>query len=198
MSFYMRFIFAFLLICANGAAQESYRDSLQAFIDDYKLNHGVVKSNDKQYLQFFPIDEKARIKAHFEPVKNAEWFSLPTSSGRSKMYRQYGKLSFMYEGSKQALYVYQSQALLQDPKHMDHLFLPFTDLTTGKESYETGRYIDLTVSDIKDGYIIVDFNKSYNPYCAYVSGVYSCPIPPKENRLQIAVRAGEKKYLNEH
>ncbi len=194
----MRFLLLFLLIGANCIAQQSYKDSIQAFVDDYKLNHGVVKNGDKQYLQFFPIDEKARIKAHFEPVKNAEWFSLPTSSGRTKMYRQYGKLSFLYEGSMQVLYVYQSQALLQDPKHMDHLFLPFTDLTTGKESYETGRYIDLAVSDIKGSQITVDFNKSYNPYCAYVTGIYSCPIPPKENRLKVAIRAGEKKYIKEH
>jgi len=195
---YTRFLLFLTLISFNTKAQQSYTDSIQAFINDYKLNHGVVKKQDKQYLQFFPIDENSKVKAIFEPVKNAEWFNLPTSSGRTKMYRQYGKLSFLYKGSMQVLYVYQSQALLQDPKHIDHLFLPFTDLTTGKESYETGRYIDLTVSDIKGNQITVDFNKAYNPYCAYVTGIYSCPIPPKENRLGIAVRAGEKKYLKEH
>lgn len=194
----MRFLLLFLLISVNCVAQQSYKDSIQAFIDNYKLNHGVVKNQEKQYLQFFPIEEKARIKAHFEPVRNAEWFSMPTSSGRTKMYRQYGKLNFLYEGSMQVLYVYQSQVLLQDPKHVDHLFLPFTDLTTGKESYETGRYIDLIISDIKGSQITVDFNKSYNPYCAYISGIYSCPIPPKENRLKIAIRAGEKKYVKQH
>ncbi len=195
---YMRWLLLFLLISAHCVAQQSYKDSIQAFIDDYKSNHGVVKNQDKQYLQFFPIDENARIKAHFAPVKNAQWFTLPTSGGRTKMYRQYGRLNFLYGGSTQVLYVYQSQALLQDPQHRDHLFLPFTDLTTGKESYETGRYIDLNITDIKGSEITVDFNKSYNPYCAYVSGIYSCPIPPKENRLKVAIRAGEKKYLKEH
>ncbi|MCH5714934.1 DUF1684 domain-containing protein [Niabella hibiscisoli] len=171
---------------------------MRAFINNYTLNHGVVKNQDQQYLQFFPIDEKARINARFEPVKNAEWFILPTSSGRSKMYRQYGKLRFVYEDVAQELYVYQSQALLLDPKHADHLFLPFTDLTTGQESYETGRYIDLSISEIKNNQVTVDFNKAYNPYCAYISGIYSCPIPPKENRLKVAIKAGEKKYLKAH
>ncbi len=192
------FLCVFSMISFNIEAQQSYSDSLRAFINNYTLNHGVVKNKDQQYLQFFPIDGKARINAGFEPVKNAEWFNLPTSSGRSKMYRPYGKLSFVYEGATQELYVYQSQALLLDPKHADHLFLPFTDLTSGKESYETGRYIDLFISDIKDNQVTVDFNKAYNPYCAYVSGIYSCPIPPKENRLKVAIKAGEKKYLKEH
>lgn len=194
---HIRFLCIFLLISFAAYAQ-SYKDSAQQFIDNYKTNHEIVKNQDKEYLRFFPVNEKAKVIAHFEPIKNAEWFSLPTSSGRSKMYRQYGKLSFLYEGETQILYVYQSQTLLQDTKHLNHLFLPFTDLTTGKESYETGRYIDLTTSDIKNNQITVDFNRSYNPYCAYVSGIYSCPIPPKENRLKVAINAGEKKYSKEH
>jgi uncharacterized protein (DUF1684 family) len=193
-----RLLFFVVLISLGAKAQQSYKDSVQAYIDNYTLNHGVVKGTDKQYLQFFDVDEKARVTARFEPVKNTGWFSMPTSSGRTKMYRQYGKLSFIYEGAPQVLYVYQSQALLQDPQHADHLFLPFTDITTGKESYETGRYVDLSISGIKNNQITIDFNKAYNPYCAYVSGIYSCPIPPKENQLKIAIRAGEKKYLKNH
>lgn len=195
---HIRILGLFVLISLGSKAQQSYKDSIQAFIDNYTLQHEVVKGPDKQYLHFFNVDERARVTARFEPVKNAGWFSMPTSSGRTKMYRQYGKLSFYYEGTPQVLYVYQSHALLQDPQHADHLFLPFTDHTTGRESYETGRYIDLSISGIKNNQITVDFNKAYNPYCAYVSGIYSCPIPPKENRLKVAIRAGEKKYLKPH
>jgi uncharacterized protein (DUF1684 family) len=74
------------------------------------------------------------------------------------------------------------------------LFLPFTDLTSGEESYAAGRYIDLSFSDVTGDKVVIDFNKSYNPYCAYVSGKYNCPIPPRENSLNIAILAGEKTY----
>ncbi|MCH5689200.1 DUF1684 domain-containing protein [Niabella sp. W65] len=92
-----RLLFFVVLISLGAKAQQSYKDSVRAYIDNYTLNHGVVKGTDKQYLQFFDVDEKARVTARFEPVKNTGWFSMPTSSGRTKMYRQYGKLSFIYE-----------------------------------------------------------------------------------------------------
>jgi uncharacterized protein len=91
------------------------------------------------------------------------------------------------------LNIYQSQMLIGVDQYKDYLFLPFTDLTTGAESYETGRYIDLKTGDIVDGKLTIDFNRCYNPYCAYRAG-YSCPIPPKENALPVAIPAGEMKY----
>ncbi|HEX6333812.1 MAG TPA: DUF1684 domain-containing protein, partial [Flavisolibacter sp.] len=87
---------------------------------------------------------------------------------------------------------YQSQNLL-NTEYRNHLFLPFTDATTGKTTYEVGRYIDLQITDIREGWVTIDFNKAYNPYCAYTSG-YNCPIPPAENRLPVAIEAGEKSY----
>jgi hypothetical protein len=72
--------------------------------------------------------------------------------------------------------------------------LPFTDKTSGSESYGGGRYIDvLTTDENPDGTITIDFNKSYNPYCAY-NDRYSCPITPKENRVTVALRAGVKTF----
>ena len=82
---------------------------------------------------------------------------------------------------------------MKTAEYRDHLFIPFADATTSNETYEGGRYIDLNISDIKDGIIIIDFNKAYNPYCAYDHD-YSCPLPPKENHITIAVRAGEKRF----
>lgn len=79
-------------------------------------------------------------------------------------------------------------------KYKNHLFLPFTDLTSGEETYDNGRYIDLETVDIKNKTVEIDFNKAYNPYCAYVSYTYNCPIPPKENYLPVAILAGEKNY----
>ena len=82
-------------------------------------------------------------------------------------------------------------------QYKNYLFLPFTDATTGVETYESGRYIDLEINDIKDNLVIIDFNKAYNPYCAYTTG-YNCPIPPAENDLHIAITAGEKAYGKKH
>ena len=80
-------------------------------------------------------------------------------------------------------------------KYKNFLFLPFTDATSGIDSYESGRYMDIDMNEIQNNQLTIDFNKAYNPYCAYVSGVYNCPIPPKENHISIAIRAGEKNYL---
>ena len=85
----------------------------------------------------------------------------------------------------------------QIPHYRDYLFIPFKDLTNGKESYGGGRYIDLRMRQLDKDKVILDFNKSYNPYCAF-SEEYSCPIPPKENHLTIAIEAGEKNYGKSH
>ena len=83
-------------------------------------------------------------------------------------------------------------------EYAESLFIPFTDLTCGEESYDNGRYIDLNIQDLESGSYIIDFTKAYNPYCAYISGVYNCPVPPAENNLVVAIRAGEKKYAASH
>ncbi len=82
---------------------------------------------------------------------------------------------------------------MSDSVYKDHLFLPFTDLTSGEESYGGGRYIDLETTGIINNRLVIDFNKAYNPYCTYSDG-YNCPIPPRENDLPVAIRAGEKAF----
>lgn len=91
-----------------------------------------------------------------------------------------------------------SQDLLQRAEYHNYLFLPFTDVSNAEETYEGGRYMDLTTGDIQNNTVLLDFNKAYNPYCAYVSGKYNCPIPPKENALPVAIKAGEKAYQGSH
>ncbi|WP_299176459.1 DUF1684 domain-containing protein [uncultured Chryseobacterium sp.] len=137
---------------------------------------------------FFPINEKYRIKAKFVTTENAEPFDLPTSSGKSKLYKEYGKVYFDLEGKSYNLTVYQSLDLIKQEKYKDHLFLPFRDLTNEKETYGGGKYMDLTIP--KENTIILDFNKSYQPYCAYNAYDYSCPIVPEVNRLPVEIRAG--------
>jgi uncharacterized protein (DUF1684 family) len=183
-----------ILVSAVCSAQTTYKDSLQTFINDYVEKHEVVTGDDKKQMSFFPVNETYRITAKFERVKNGSWFSMPTSGTMKKVFRVYGTIHFNLHDTALTLNLYQSQQLMAVEEYREQLFLPFTDLTSGEESYAAGRYIDLTFSDIIGDKIVIDFNKAYNPYCAYVSGKYNCPIPPRENNLNVAILAGEKNY----
>ena len=105
-----------------------------------------------------------------------------------KEYRVYGILEFTLRGKPFQIPVYQSQQLMSTEKYKDYLFFPFTDLTNGEQTYPSGRYIELEIPT-EGNTLIVDFNKAYNPYCAY-STKYSCPIVPAENNLDIEIPAG--------
>jgi uncharacterized protein (DUF1684 family) len=105
------------------------------------------------------------------------------------MYRKYGKLLFTLNGQPQRLTVYQSQDLMQKPGFADYIFVPFTDLSNGHGSYSGGRYIDLRMPPAGSSTMTLDFNQAYNPSCAY-SHAFSCPIPPPENRLSVAIPVG--------
>ena len=149
-------------------------------------------SNFKKFKShpFFPIDLNYRVKAKLVKTENSVPFEIPTSSGRTKKYREFGKAYFTLNGAEQVLTVYQSLALLDDPEYQDYLFLPFKDETNGKDTYGGGRYLDLRIP--KNDEIIIDFNKAYHPYCAYNAFDYNCPIVPEENWLKIPIEAGVK------
>jgi uncharacterized protein (DUF1684 family) len=195
----MKKILIFLIVATalffNAAsAQTSYNDSIKLYLKDYVDKHEVVKGEDKKQIRFFDINKKYRVIAKFERTENGKWFQMSTSGKMKQIYRVYGVLSFKIGETAIHLNLYQSQSLMQSEQFKNYLFLPFTDATTGKETYDSGRYIDLQSSDIQNNHVIIDFNKAYNPYCAYVSGVYNCPIPPGENNIPIAIKAGERKY----
>jgi len=175
-------------------AQKSYKDSIETYLKKYVKEHEVVTGKDKEQMSFFPINEKYRITCRFERTPNSQWFRMESSGQIKKNYRTYGVIHFTINDTAVTLNIYQSQDLMVTTQYKDHLFIPFTDATSGEETYESGRYIDLEINDIKGDKITIDFNKAYNPYCAYVSGRYNCPIPPAENRLTVAVRAGEKSF----
>lgn len=183
-----------ILIAAVCFAQASYQDSIKNYVKNYIDTHEVVKGEDRKQLHFFEIDPKYRVVAKFEKAQTNQWFEMPTSGKIRKVFRVYGTLSFTINDTLVKMNLYQSQGLMGSDEYKDYLFLPFTDATTGTETYESGRYIDLQTKDIKNNEVIIDFNKAYNPYCAYVSGVYNCPIPPRENHLTVAILAGEKTY----
>ncbi|RED96674.1 DUF1684 domain-containing protein [Marinoscillum furvescens] len=143
-------------------------------------------------LDYFPIAPKYRVEAILELTPDAEPFMMPTTSGTKPIYVKYGIATFEIDGQSFQLSLYQNLQLKTTEEYADYLFAPFTDLTSGNESYGGGRYMDLRMQDTP-GTIILDFNKSYNPYCAY-SDNYSCPIPPRENDLALEIKAGVKAW----
>jgi uncharacterized protein (DUF1684 family) len=145
-------------------------------------------------LNYFSVSEKFRIEAEFTPTAGKKYFRMPTSSGKTKKFTKFGNLKFKLNDKNYSLNVYQADAevLAKFPEYKDLLFIPFKDTTNGKETYGGGRYIDIKMLSTKK--VILDFNLAYNPSCAYGSDRYSCPIPPKENFLQVEINAGEKSY----
>ncbi|HIY75630.1 MAG TPA: peptide deformylase [Candidatus Sphingobacterium stercorigallinarum] len=158
-----------------------------------KDQYGPIRANQIQFLNYFAPDTGSIVRAEVELLIDQPVFSMPTYDGTSNPYKRYAVLHFQWQGQPVTLTAYQSVALFQNPAYQDHLFLPFLDETNGADTYEGGRYIDLSIKDIKNGTVQIDFNRAYNPYCAYSNG-YRCPQPPRENSLPIAILAGEKKY----
>lgn len=190
-----------LLFSLENQAQNDYitkiklhRDSINASFKDSSTSI-LDKKYQNQFteLAFYPVNEKFRVKAKFKAIKKAKVFEMKTTTKRLPLYKAYGKLYFEIAGKALELTVYQSQDLKNKDGYEDYLFIPFTDLTSGEESYGGGRYLDLRIKDLEDP--IIDFNLCYNPYCNYNSK-YSCPIPPAENFLDVKIEAGVKAFLD--
>tara|TARA_Y100000385_G_C12764577_1_gene496553 strand:- start:74 stop:631 length:558 start_codon:yes stop_codon:yes gene_type:complete len=140
-------------------------------------------------LDFFPIDSLFVVEAQLTRTPNTMFFDMKTTTKRVTKERIFGVLSFIINSESFKLNVYQGTPDSNiDP---DYLFLPFLDKTNGLETYGGGRYIDLSIP--KGNKLIIDFNKSYNPYCAY-NEKYSCPIVPRGNYLPILISAGVKRF----
>jgi len=192
------FIVIGLLFVHISFSQKSYKDSIETYFKKYVNEHEVVTGKDKELMSFFVVNEKYRMTCRFERTMNSPWFRMESSGPVKKNYRVYGIIHFAINDTAVALNIYQGQDLMTTKQYKDHLFIPFTDATSGEETYESGRYIDLEIKDIDNDKVLIDFNKAYNPYCAYVSGKFNCPIPPAENRLMVAIYAGEKAFRKTH
>jgi uncharacterized protein (DUF1684 family) len=143
-------------------------------------------------LNYYPVDLRFRVTGKFVKTEAPVLFKMQTTTYRLPDYSKYGEVHFKIDSMPMKLEVYQSPDLLKIPGYEKYLFIPFTDLTNGEETYEVGRYIEFIIPESED--IVIDFNQCYNPYCAYGSGKYSCPIPPAVNHLTVGIPAGEKKY----
>jgi len=197
----LSFLFIFLLISCNSngkrplLGETEYQQKLNASYKDATTSP-LKKKDLKNFngLDFFAVDSSFIVTANLTRIENAPVFEMATTTDRKPLYKEYGLLRFKINGQDLELTIYQSQDDLRDEKYKDYLFLPFTDNTSGNESYGGGRYMDVMITDIKDDNTIeLNFNNTYNPYCAY-NDDYSCPLTPRKNHLDIEVKAGIKAF----
>lgn len=193
----MKKLLSFLLLMyVSLAMSQETAEEFQANLNKEFANREESPLTDEDFkifqsLDFYPIDEKFTVEAKFVSTPKEKVFKMKTSTTRLPEYKKYGELFFQIDGKSFKLNVYQNIELSKKEGYEDYLFLPFSDLTCGKESYIGGRYIDMRIPKTKT--VTIDFNKAYNPYCAY-NHKYSCPIVPLENDLPIEILAGVKKF----
>lgn len=181
-------------LCLQAQSTEVSIEEIQNELNEEFTNPGTTILEPEVFknfkgLDFYPIDLKYTVTATFVRTPNEKPFLMPTSTDRLPEYQKYGELHFQLEGRDLVLDVFQDTSPTEG--YEDYLFLPFTDWTSGDGSYGGGRYLDLFIPETDT--LVLDFNASYNPYCAY-NEKYSCPIPPKQNDLPIRIEAGVKDF----
>lgn len=199
-------ILFFIILIGCNPSTEQYRNlhSIEVKKHQDKLNKEYANPTNTpltpedlvtfKSLDFFDADENFKVEATLELTPNDLVFEMATTTDRKPLYKRFGIATFSLNGKEYKLNVYQNQQLLLDFEYRNYLFLPFTDATNGHESYKGGRYIDLEIPTTNK--LTIDFNKAYNPYCAYNSK-YSCPIVPAENHLNLKIKVGVKAF-NSH
>ncbi|CAM4133452.1 DUF1684 domain-containing protein [Zobellia nedashkovskayae] len=196
----MKTTIALVLLLTNTmlfAQNKSHTEEIKAFQEELNTEFKnpekspLSRREQKKFTghDFYPINETFRVEAKFTRILDPLPFQMKTTTNRTPTYEKYGEVVFEIEGKQRKLTIYQSHRLRQTEEFKDYLFLPFTDQTNGEETYGGGRYIDLRIPESDQ--ITIDFNKAYNPYCAY-NNYSSCPIPPKENDLDVKIEAGVK------
>lgn len=188
-------LFIFCCFSLHAQTGNDFVSTIKKHQRNYVATHEVVKSSNRKYFRFYAADERFRVPCRFERSTDTSVVIMKTSGKTipEKSFVRYGKIYFTIHDTALVLTVYRSKALENNPQYGRYLFIPFTDVTTGDETYGSGRYIDIMTTDIKNDAVEIDFNKAYNPYCAYSTG-YNCPIPPRENLLAVAIKAGEKVF----
>lgn len=188
-----------ILSCSDGkrplAGKTEYQKKQNNIFKD--ASKSPLKTKDlKNFkgLDFYPVDSSFVVTAQLKRTPDTPAFLMKTTTDRTPMYREFGLLNFSLKGKELTLILYQNLETLDDEVLKDELFLPFTDDTSGEGSYGGGRYMDVYISEINDDdTVTLNFNNTYNPYCAY-NEKYSCPITPRKNHLDIAITAGIKDF----
>jgi len=149
-----------------------------------------IKAKDRKGFKgliYYPIDLKYAVVGKIERYPTEPkpvYVTLSTNKGPGRTYVKYGRFEFKLEGKKHSLHIYR-------PPGESDLFLPFRDKTSETETHREGRY--LHIEQMPDGMVLIDFNRAYNPFCEF-DEKYTCPLPPAENWLDVAIRAGEKRF----
>jgi len=194
------FVLTTNISCNNNDAEiEQHKQKVEAFRGkknkDYKIPEKTMLTAELMKgfvgLKYFPIDYKYNVKAQLSRLEDLPKIEIKTSTGKVADYVIYGKLLFNIDKKTYELSVYQSARLVDSERKKGALFVPFTDKTSGKESYGGGRYLVLDIPESNQ--LNVDFNMAYNPFCVY-NPEHSCPIPPSENNLTIEIPVGEMMY----
>jgi uncharacterized protein (DUF1684 family) len=187
------FAIAAVFAAACGAKPDDYMSTIasqRAVKDEMFLTapESPVPADKKAAfvpLSYFPIDELYAVPATLQPAEERTRLQVPTSTGKIRDIERVGTLKFSIKGQPLRLTAFME---ITEPRQT-RLFVPFSDLTSGTETYAAGRYMELDPTPT--GIYVVDFNVAYHPYC-YYSPEYDCPYPPKENRLEVPIRAGER------
>lgn len=189
-----------------GCTQKASPEYIKA-LDDHRANYKAdFKKNERAPLQtdeelalmdFFEADEGFKCACEINKSEEQPIVTMATYAGKKKDFKVYGNAKCKARDGNFEIILYTHAQYANHPIYSKQLFLPFKDLTSGETTYGGGRYIDLSTDDIKNGILTIDFNHCYNPWCVYASG-YSCPIPPQENDIPIAITAGEKMYKGEY
>ncbi len=162
---------------ARAALDDTYRKQPNKPVPPGKMNEFLP-------LKYFPPDPDYVVPASLNPSKERIIVEMPTSQGKIRRHERVGVLEFTLKGQPLTL-----GAFIEAGAGLDRLFVPFSDMTSGTETYAAGRYLELDRTS--SGVYTIDFNKAYNPYC-YYNAEYDCPYPPRESRLPLPIRAGER------
>lgn len=176
---------------------ENFRSQLNHHYQDEKKSP-LSEADRLNFVrhEFYGLNPDYRVVARLDKVAQNKIIKFKTSTTREPEYLIYAKAIFIIEGKEMGLNIYRNaKALAKNPED-NMAFLPFNDLTNGVETYGGGRYLDIDL-DLDSETVVIDFNKSYNPYCAY-SDLYSCPVPPRENNLNVMIEAGIKLTSDHH
>ena len=192
LSMMMQFGFGLAQAQFDLAGVEKFQKELNAEYADAKTSPLLPEDLISfQTLDFYPANAQFFVVAKFIRTENEPPFEMKTTTTRKPVYVKYGEAHFSIDGQDFKLNIYSNIELSKKKEYKDYLFLPFSDLTCGNESYIGGRYLDLEIPQADT--IVINFNRSYNPYCAY-NPKYSCPKVPLENDLKIEIRAGVQKF----
>jgi uncharacterized protein (DUF1684 family) len=186
---------AFAAACSSGPSAPDDKDYLQEIAEHRaQIDKAFREQPDEPIpvnlrdkllpLRYYEVDPSYAVPAALKLADERPVIEMPTSTGKLRRHQRVGVLEFTLQGQPMTL-----GAFVEEGQALETLFVPFADQTTGSETYPAGRYLELHPTST--GFYMVDFNRAFNPYCAY-NNTYDCPFPPPSNRLKVAIRAGEK------